>query len=448
VLSGIDDPARQQPWREFSGHADDRLVLNNLLDAVRAQDDRIARTETQREDVEVTLRPIAGRGHPSQLVIDHQLMSPGRVAFVGPTCAPPTIQYQLAVMSAARSGLALRERLRRVRTRDGRALALSEIRFSGRRARAGAPGFLLVHGFAQNRTSFTLGALPRVLLEHGARVFLGELRGHGASRRENEDAWTLGTHLDQDCPALIEAVRQATGAESVHWVGHSMGGLLGCALLDRSAPLASLTLMATPLVLGAGRPLVRLASLFAGPLAQVAPTGQRVPMDLFLGALARPLSSPHARGPVRWLQRATRLANPQLAEPEAVQAILANADPESPAIMLELARNAVLLRPRLQGIDLVAAVRAASLPVAAVVGTADIFAPRAAVAPLDEPGHAGPRTILEIEGGTHVDVTIGHHVPATAGALWDFLAPTSPAGAGRSSRRGRSAGGRTGAEAA
>jgi pimeloyl-ACP methyl ester carboxylesterase len=330
-------------------------------------------------------------------------------------------------MSAAVSEPALREDVRRVVADDGRELALTEIRDPRRRVRGDAPAFLLVHGFAQNRTSFTRGALPRVLLERGARVFLGELRGHGASRDDRDDAWTLETHLDRDCPALVEGVRAAAEVTEVHWVGHSMGGLLGCALLNRSAPLASLTLMATPLVLGAGRPLVRLASLLAGPLAQVAPKGRRVPMDLFLGALARPLSSAEAWGPVRWLQRATRLANPRLADPEAVKAILASADPESPAVMFELARNAVLLRPHLGGVDLVAALRTTRLPVAAVVGTSDIFAPRATVASLDEPGHAGPRKILEIEGGTHVDVTMGHHVHETAAALWQFLALAPPA---------------------
>ena len=56
-----------------------------------------------------------------------------------------------------------------------------------------------------------------------------------------------------------------------------------------------------------------------------------------------------------------------------------------------------------------------------MVGTADIFAPRAAVAPFEATGQAGPRRIIEVEGGTHVDATMGHHVPATIDALWGFL---------------------------
>jgi len=73
-----------------------------------------------------------------------------------------------------------------------------------------------------------------------------------------------------------------------------------------------------------------------------------------------------------------------------------------------------------ESVDLVAAVKASPLPLAAVVGTQDIFAPRAAVAPFEGDDHAGPRRILELEGGTHVDATMGHHVPETIAELWEF----------------------------
>jgi fermentation-respiration switch protein FrsA (DUF1100 family) len=159
-------------------------------------------------------------------------------------------------------------------------------------------------------------------------------------------------------------------------------------------------------------------------------------MHHFLGVLARPLSRPEAKGPLRLLQRVTRLANPEAAAPEALEKILASADPESPLVMEELARNAVLLRPRLAGVDLVQAVRSSPLPIAAVVGTSDIFAPRAAVAPLESDDQAGPRRIVEIPGGTHVDAIMGHHVPHTIASLWDFLVQgEAPPPVGTSSSR-------------
>jgi pimeloyl-ACP methyl ester carboxylesterase len=313
------------------------------------------------------------------------------------------------------------EEMHLVEAADGQALALSEVSDAAGSAPKPGPAFLLLHGFAQNRLGYTLGPMPRVLLARGARVFLGELRGHGESRVEHDQPWTLRCHLELDCPALIAGVRERAGVERVHLVGHSMGGLLGCALLAGDPPLASLTAMATPLLLGAGRPLVRIASLALGPLATIAPKRHRVPMQHFLGALSRPLSAPDAGGALRLLQRLTRLVNPDAASPEALRAILASSDAESPAVMEELARNAVLMRPMVAGIDLVAAVKGACIPLAAVVGSQDIFAPRAAVAPLEGDDHAGPRLIVEVDGGTHVDAIMGHHVPETIERLWDFL---------------------------
>jgi pimeloyl-ACP methyl ester carboxylesterase len=318
---------------------------------------------------------------------------------------------------------ALREELAYVEASDGQRLALAEVFDPGRAPAPGGVAFLLLHGFAQNRRGFTSGPMPASLLAHGARVLLGELRGHGDSRVEPSHSWSMAAHLELDCPALLEGVRRRTGVERVHLVGHSMGGLLGCALLAGDAPLASLTAAATPLLLGAARPLVRLASLVLGPFATIAPRPRRVPMHHFLRALSRPLSRPDARGPLWLLQRATGLANPQAASPEALEAVLASADPESPAVFEELARNAVLLRPRLAGVDLVRALRESPIPIAAISGTHDVFAPPAALAPLLEGEHAGPRRLVEIPGGTHVDAIMGHHVPETIAGLWDFLVP-------------------------
>jgi pimeloyl-ACP methyl ester carboxylesterase len=324
----------------------------------------------------------------------------------------------------------LHERLHFVKSRDGQRLAFVELSQT-RRRRAG-PAFLLLHGFAQNRAGFLRGPMPRALVERGARVFVGELRGHGESQVKDDRSWSLATHLEQDLPALIEGTRRQARGEAVHLVGHSMGGLLGLAILAGVAPdgerppLASLTVIATPLLLGAGRPLVSLASALLGPFAALAPRGRRVPMDRFLAALSTPLSRPDAHGPLRWLQRLTRLANPAAAEPEALRDILAGADAESSEVFAELARYAVLRRRSIAGVDLVAALHRSPLPIAAVVGSEDIFAPRAAVAPFETPGQAGPRVVIEVPGVTHVDAIAGHHVGDTVARLWDFLRSEQP----------------------
>jgi pimeloyl-ACP methyl ester carboxylesterase len=314
----------------------------------------------------------------------------------------------------------LREFTRFVRTRDGQDLALVEVMRGARPESSPRPTFLLLHGFAQNRRTFTLGRMPELLLDRGARVFIGELRGHGDSRVASDATWTMDDHLDFDTPTLISNTCETAGVERIHFVGHSMGGLLGCALLSRKPPFASMTAAATPIMLGASRPLVRLAALALGPFATFAPRPRRVPMDFFLRTLASPLANADARGVVRALQRITRLANPSMAVPDAVREILAHADPESPAVMEELAKNAVLVRPRLCDVDLVDAVQEAECPIAAIVGSRDIFAPRAAIAPLESKGQRGPREVVEIEGATHIDAVMGHHLEATIDRLWPF----------------------------
>jgi pimeloyl-ACP methyl ester carboxylesterase len=321
------------------------------------------------------------------------------------------------------TGPPLRERVRSLQLADGQRLALAELWRPGQGA-SGGPAFLLLHGFAQNRTGFRRGPMPRALLGRGARVFLGELRGHGASPVEPGRRWSLATHLDHDLPALLEGVRREAGVAAVHLVGHSMGGLLGCALLAReAAPLASLTAIATPLRLGARRPLLRLASVLLGPLAAVAPSGRRVPMDRLLRLLSAPLSQAEARGALRLLQRLAGLTNPAASEPAALREILAGADPESPQVFAELARYALRRRRSLAGVDLVAALHASTLPVAAVFGSEDALAPRAAVAPFEVPGQAGPRLVIEVAGAAHVDAIAGRHVEDTVGRIWRFLFP-------------------------
>lgn len=321
------------------------------------------------------------------------------------------------------------ERTHFVEARDGQQLALTEFVGMGLDEQMPAPGaapaFLLIHGFAQNRRAWTLGPMPAALRARGARVFLGELRGHGDSKVERKHMWTMEDHLDLDCPALIEGVQQLAGVERIHFVGHSMGGLLGSALLgstvfDAAPPFESFTAAATPVLLGAHRPLVRLLSFFVGPLATIAPKSQRVPMDQFLRLLATPLARADAWGPTWALQKLTRLANPEQADADDLRRILEHADPESPAVLEALAANAVLGRSKIAGIDLAEALRESTCPIAAVVGTDDIFAPRAAIAPLETEGQQGPRKIIEIEGGTHIDAVMGHHVPGTVDRLWDF----------------------------
>jgi pimeloyl-ACP methyl ester carboxylesterase len=129
------------------------------------------------------------------------------------------------------------DELVRATTRDGWSLGLGRRRPRGPSRR---PPVLLVHGIAMNRQAFDFGVERYSIAAHlaaaGFDCFALDLRGHGSSRRGPSRRWTLDTYLHEDLPAALDAIRAATGEESVLYVGHSQGALLGmaaCALYPR-----------------------------------------------------------------------------------------------------------------------------------------------------------------------------------------------------------------------
>jgi pimeloyl-ACP methyl ester carboxylesterase len=315
--------------------------------------------------------------------------------------------------------LALTEIHRATRAQASRAASTASVEgwagFAGPGPQDGPP-VLLVHGLAQNRLAFTLGPLPELLLDRGCRVFVGELRGHGKSKVDGSLDHSIEHYLEQDLPTLLAGVASLADGP-VHYVGHSLGGLLAYLALARKIPgLASVTAIAAPLRLGAGRPDVRILAALTRPFA-----GRlgRVPLDTVLRALSGPLSG---RGrSLALIQRYIGLTNPALAEPESLRQTLVAAEAESPEVFLALIHLAISRRGVLHGIDLEAAVEGAAIPVAAVVGERDLFANEATVAPLLSPGAKGPRRVEVIARAGHVDLALGHHWPGTLERLWPFL---------------------------
>lgn len=138
-----------------------------------------------------------------------------------------------------------------VRARDG--VRLSVTRY--RPASGSGPAVMLVHGLASNRHTldFDLGpvagaprSLARYLAARGFDSFVVELRGSGRSECPAQ-GWDFGHHLTEDLAALVSWVLETTGREQLHWVGHSMGGLLlfcygiqfGCEQLASGVTVAS-----------------------------------------------------------------------------------------------------------------------------------------------------------------------------------------------------------------
>ncbi|MFL5303394.1 MAG: alpha/beta hydrolase [Anaeromyxobacteraceae bacterium] len=149
-------------------------------------------------------------------------------------------------------------------TADGWRLALGHRRPLGPPR---GPPVILCHGIAANRMAMDFGLERWSLAAHLARAgfecFALDLRGHGASRRARAGAprgWTFDDYVRLDVPAALEAVRAATGADRVLWVGHSQGGLIGmaaCALYpDR---LAGVVALGSPAFFSAQDPLKLVA---------------------------------------------------------------------------------------------------------------------------------------------------------------------------------------------
>lgn len=109
----------------------------------------------------------------------------------------------------------------------------------------------MLHGLGVNRHNFDLfgdsEALPRQLARRGHPVYVVELRGVGLSRAptrlanerrvrsEPRGAKTerrrpllgIDAYLNHDLPAAVSFILKDANAQRLHWVGHSMGAMLG-----------------------------------------------------------------------------------------------------------------------------------------------------------------------------------------------------------------------------
>lgn len=191
-----------------------------------------------------------------------------------------------------------RPQLYRTRTHDGWRLALHRHTPT---ARSHQTPVLLCHGMASNRWDMDGPgriSLARYLERHGYDVWVLELRGAGRSMRPTwwngkQYSWRFEDYVHHDAPAALRKVLAETGARQVHWVGHSMGGMIAYALLMSPVQhkIASAVTVGSPTMSDVGHPLLDFGVPYRNLL-------RYLPARVRLGLLAR-VSAPLAP----WLER-------------------------------------------------------------------------------------------------------------------------------------------------
>lgn len=116
---------------------------------------------------------------------------------------------------------------------------------------------LLCHGIAANRYNLDLFdecSLARAVQQAGFDAWIVELRC-GGRRRVAGHSWGFDELWSQDLDVAVRFVLSRSGAPRLHWVGYSMGGMLGYAFLqsDRASMVASFAAIASPATLAHGR---------------------------------------------------------------------------------------------------------------------------------------------------------------------------------------------------
>jgi len=131
-------------------------------------------------------------------------------------------------------------------TADGARINLSRYRAHnstlGVRKQSFTAPVILCHGAFANRHTYDLGkgrtSLAKYLSDRGHDVWVLELRAHGRSTKPGwipsvlsqgmnaEGSWSVIKYIEQDLPAAIDYVKRHTQATKIHWVGHSMGGII------------------------------------------------------------------------------------------------------------------------------------------------------------------------------------------------------------------------------
>jgi pimeloyl-ACP methyl ester carboxylesterase len=320
------------------------------------------------------------------------------------------------------------DELHRVPTGDGWRIALS--RYCAVGPVRNYP-VLLCHGLASNRVAFDLApevSLARSLARDGFDVWSLELRGHGRSDHAcflagRHYRWTFDDYVLKDVPAAIAFVKAQTGRARLHWIGHSMGGILLYAHLARggSGDLCSGTALGSSIDYSESRSGfrrflgLRWLAEFVGPL----PIGP-------LSFLAAPLAGRFGTAIERFNYW------PENLEPRLQRRVSASfTHTTSSRVLAQLASafESGGLRSADGSVHYKSGLRTATAPVLAVAGDHDRQCPpEAAEATVAVLGSAERRLVVLgpahgcAEHYGHFDIIVGRHAPTEVyPLLYDWL---------------------------
>lgn len=215
--------------------------------------------------------------------------------------AMPTPKQPPVVVAPAPAGVR-----HEVLTADGWRLSL--VRDPARKAVAGRPPVLLIHGLLSNHRIWGLPGGPDLvdtLTKAGWDVWRLDLRGTATSTppegRAKAFDFSVDDHIHGDVPAALEAVCRLTGAPKVILGGHSMGGLISLGVAQQpalTARIQGLLLVAPAIRVGdptGEGPASSVQLHRAGAFAGLVPKDLRYPADELAAWALRSPGSPAAK---------------------------------------------------------------------------------------------------------------------------------------------------------
>lgn len=333
---------------------------------------------------------------------------------------------------------------------------------------------LLVHGFSQNRHTWTSGQFVKNLLFFGVDIHILELRGHGKSsvafQKERAErfrrplppdldyGWDIDSYFLYDLPAAVSGVKRITRRERIFFCGHSMGGMLGYGYAGIHEDFEGLITIGSPADLGRGFWLLKAMALGAplaagvldvalgsfnlqrkvGHTAQdwlargasvvnsnlgrwLAPSGEPqearfnyVPIDAALKFLERQLASAEEH-PLydRLTRRLNRLSNPARVSAEDIRWLLREGGEREPRKVLEQFARWIRRGEMVcyrTGFDFKRGFSKIQIPMAIIFGDLD---PLASVESTRSVYRAAQSEYLlwrPVKGNSHIELTMGHDI--------------------------------------